>query len=255
MDLSGFSLEDKVAIVTGGSRGIGRAIALALADAGARVAVCARKVPALEKVSREINAKGVECLAVPTNVRRVEELSALVDATLEEFGRVDVLVNNAGTNFALGGIMDVDEKAWDVIMNTNVKACFVLSKLVGAHMIGRGSGSIINVASSTAFRAAPLLGCYSVSKAALVMLTRVMASEWAHRGVRVNCIAPGLTRTEFSAPIWGSDEVLAQVTGSIPLGRIAEPDEVAGTVVFLASEAARYITGQTVLIDGGASTR
>jgi len=255
MDLSRFSLEGKGAVVTGASRGIGRAIALAMADAGADVAVCARKAPALEEVSKEIEAKGVKCLAVPVNVRRNEELVGLVEQTIEKFGRIDVLVNNAATNVTVGGIIDVEEKAWDVIMNTNVKACFLLGKLVGKHMIERGSGSIINVASTAAFRADPMLGCYSVSKAALVMLTRVMAAEWGPLGIRVNCIAPGLTKTGFSAALWGNETVLEHATAQIPLGRIAEPDEMAGTVVFLASAAADYINGEIVLLDGGRSSR
>jgi len=254
MDLSRFSLEGKVAVVTGGSRGIGRAISLALADAGADVAVCARKKPALEEVVKEIASRGVQGMAVPVNVRRSDELTGLVDQVVERFGRIDVLVNNAATNVTVGGIIDVDEKAWDVIMNTNVKACFLLGKLVGAHMMERGSGSIINVASVAAFRADPMLGCYSVSKAALVMLTRVMAAEWGPSGVRVNCIAPGLTKTDFASALWSNDAIVDEISLRTPLGRIADPEDMAGSVVFLASEAAGYISGQTILVEGGLTT-
>ena len=253
MSSSECSLEGKVALVTGASRGIGRAIALGLAGAGAKVAICARKAPALEQTAAEIEAFGVETLAVPANVRKSDELANLVDETLAKFGKIDILVNNAGTNVFVGGIADIEESAWDVIMNTNVKACFLLSQLVGRHMIERKEGAIINVSSVGGIKSSPMMGVYSVSKAALIMLTRVQAAEWGQFGVRANCIAPGMVKTGFSEPFWGNDDVLPQILRDVPLNRLAEPQEMAAVVVFLASDAASYVSGQTIVLDGGAS--
>ncbi|MCK5557727.1 MAG: SDR family NAD(P)-dependent oxidoreductase, partial [Candidatus Hydrogenedentes bacterium] len=212
MDLSRFSLEGKVALVTGGSRGIGRAVALHLADAGANVAVCARNLADLEQVAAEIEARGVQSLAVTANIRKKEELNSLVDKTLEKLAKIDILVNNVATNVFFGEIVDIEERAWDVIMNTNLKACFLLSQRVGKHMIERKSGVIINVASIAGTKATPFMGTYSISKAALIMLTRVMASEWGKHGIRVNCIAPGVVKTRFSEAIWTNEEIVAHVT-------------------------------------------
>jgi len=247
------SLKDKVALVTGASRGIGRAIALGLAEAGANVAICARKAPALEQTAGEIEALGVKSLAVPANVRKSDELANLVDKTLAKFGKIDILVNNAGTNVFVGGIADIEESAWDVIMNTNVKACFLLSQLVGKHMIERKEGVIVNVSSIGGVKSSPMMGVYSVSKAALIMLTKVLAAEWGQFGIRANCIAPGMVKTGFSQPFWGNDEVLPQILRDVPLDRLAEPEEMASAVVFLASDAASYISAQTIVLDGGAS--
>jgi NAD(P)-dependent dehydrogenase (short-subunit alcohol dehydrogenase family) len=255
VDLSRFSLEGKVALVTGGSRGIGRAVALHLADAGANVAVCARNLADLEQVAAEIEARGVQSLAVTANIRKKEELNSLVDKTLEKLAKIDILVNNVATNVFFGEIVDIEERAWDVIMNTNLKACFLLSQRVGKHMIERKSGVIINVASIAGTKATPFMGTYSISKAALIMLTRVMASEWGKHGIRVNCIAPGVVKTRFSEAIWTDEEIVAHVMQGTPLGRVAEPEDIAGAAVFLASEAASHITGETIIVDGGTSTR
>ena len=253
MNLSKLSLEGKVALVTGGSRGIGRAIALGMAEAGANVAICARKAPDLEKVAGEIEGFGVESLAVPANVRKQEELANLVEKTLEKFGKIDILVNNAATNVFVGGIIDIEEKAWDVIMTTNVKACFMLSQMVGKHMIEQGEGVIINVSSIGGIKSSPLMGAYSVSKAALNMLTQVIAAEWGQFGIRANCIAPRMVKTGFSEPFWGNEDMLPQIVQDVPLNRLGEPEEMATTVVFLASDAASYISGQAIVLDGGAS--
>ncbi len=248
-----FSLDGKSAIVTGGSRGIGRSIALALAEAGARVVVAARKLPDMEGVVNEIRQRGGVAIAVETNVRESAQLENLVQRTIAEFGRIDILVNNAGTNPVFGGIESLDDRAWDVIMSTNVRAAWQLSKLCRPHMIANGGGSIINVSSTGGLRPSFGLGCYSVSKAALIMLTRVMASEWGRQGIRVNCIAPGLIRTEFSRALWDNPQILENALRQTPLGRIGEPDEMAGTVVFLASPAASYIDAQVFAVDGGGS--
>ncbi len=248
-----FSLGGRVAVVTGGSRGIGRSIALGLAEAGAEVVVAARKRADLDLVVQEIEALGRQALPVECNVREREHLDNLLKATLARFGRLDILVNNAGTNPVFGPILDMEERAWDVVMNTNLKAVFLLSQAAARAMKERGGGgSIINVSSTGGLRASKGLGGYSVSKAGLIMLTRVLAAELGPYGIRVNAIAPAIIRTKFSEYLWKTPEVYEPAVKGTPLGRIGEPDETAGAVVFLASDAARYISGVVIPQDGGA---
>jgi NAD(P)-dependent dehydrogenase (short-subunit alcohol dehydrogenase family) len=252
MPVADFSLAGKVAIVTGASRGIGRSIALGLAEHGADVALAARKPEALEEAAEAVRKLGRRALAVPTNVRRVEELRALVARTREELGRVDILVNNAGTNPTYGPIHELDERAFDVIMNTNLKSAHFLACFAREAMLAHGEGgSIVNVSSVGGFRASDVIGGYSVSKAALNMLTQVQAKTWGQDGIRVNCIAPGLVRTEFARALWEDERTLRAATNEAALHRIAEPDEMAGAVVYLCSPAASFVTGQTLVIDGG----
>jgi NAD(P)-dependent dehydrogenase (short-subunit alcohol dehydrogenase family) len=247
-----FSLEGKVAIVTGGSRGIGRAIALGLAGAGADVALAARKPEALAEAVQAVEATGHRAIGVPTNVRQLDALAGLVEATEKHLGRVDILVNNAGTNPVFGPVHDIDERAWDVIMDTNVKACFFLSKLAREAMLRHGQGgSIINVSSVGGLQASDVIGGYSVSKAALIMLTQVCAKTWGRDGIRVNCIAPGLVRTEFARALWDNPEILRASTAGAALARIGEPEEMAGACVYFASAASSFVTGQTLVLDGG----
>jgi dehydrogenase/reductase SDR family member 4 len=250
--VAGFSLEGRVAIVTGGSRGIGRAIALGLADAGADVAIAARRPEPLAEAVAAIEATGRRALAVPTNVREPAALRALVDATRSGLGRVDILVNTAGTNPVFGAIADLDERAWDAVMNTNVRAAWQLSVLARAAMLAHGDGgAIVNVASNTGLRPTEGLGAYSVSKAALIMLTKVCAKEWGRDGIRVNAVVPGVIRTEFSRALWDDERNLARTVSAAALGRIGEPREVAGAVVYLASGAASFVTGEAIVLDGG----
>jgi NAD(P)-dependent dehydrogenase (short-subunit alcohol dehydrogenase family) len=252
MPVADFSLAGKVAIVTGGSRGIGRSIALGLAEHGADVALAARKPDALAEAVEAVSRSGRRAIAVPTNVRRAEELAALVERTRSELGRIDILVNNAGTNPVFGPVHEIDEGAWDTIMNTNVKSVHLLSNRVRDVMLEQGEGgSIVNVSSVGGYRASDVLGGYSVSKAALIMLTQVQAKNWGRDNIRVNCIAPGLVRTEFARALWDNEAILKQSTRDAALGRIAEPDEMAGAVVYLASPASSFVTGQTLVLDGG----
>jgi NAD(P)-dependent dehydrogenase (short-subunit alcohol dehydrogenase family) len=252
MPIADLSLAGRVAIVTGASRGIGRSIALGLAEHGADVAVAARGPEALDQVAGEIRDRGRRAAAIPTNVRRIPELRGLVDAALRELGRVDILVNNAGTNPVYGPVQDIDERAWDVIMNTNVKAAHFLSNAAREAMLAHGEGgSIVHVSSIGGFRASDVIGGYSVSKAALIMLTQVQAKTWGRDGIRVNCIAPGLIRTEFARPLWEDERTRRSSEAEAALGRIGEPDEMAGAVVYLASPAASFVTGQTLVLDGG----
>jgi dehydrogenase/reductase SDR family protein 4 len=256
MPVADFSLDGKVAIVTGGSRGIGRSIAIGLAEAGASVAIAARKPESLEEAVAAATAAaqghGSEVIGVETNVRRVEELQNLVDETKKQLGRVDILINNAATNPVFGPVENIDERAWDTIMNTNVKACFFLSKMAREVMVEQGDGgSIVNVSSTGGVRASDVLGGYSISKAALIMMTQVCAKNWGKDGIRVNAIAPGLIKTDFSKALWENPDILKSATSGVALTRIGEPDEMAGAAVYFASEASSFVTGQTMVLDGG----
>ncbi len=252
MTETSFSLEGKVAIVTGGSRGIGRSIALALAEHGADVAIGARKPEALEETRAAIAQTGRRALAVPTNVRRMDDLRKLVDATVAEFGRVDILVNNAGTTVHFGPIHELDEGAYDVTMNTNVKAVHFLSCHAREAMLKHGDGgSIINVSSVGGLQASEVIGAYSVSKAALIMLTQVQARAWGRDGIRSNAIAPGLIKTEFARALWDNPEIAGPAVSTAALARIGAANEMAGAAVYLASSASSFVTGHTIVLDGG----
>lgn len=246
-----FSLHGKVALVTGASRGIGRAIALRLARAGAQVVVCSRKRENVEPVAEEIRAAGGEALAVEAHVGQTEQVEALVARTLETFGRIDIAVNNAATNPHFGPILTADEGQWDKILDTNVKSAFRVAKAVAPHLQAQGGGKIINVASVAGLRPSPAMGVYSVSKAALIMLTQVLAVELAPSNVQVNAIAPGVIKTRFSQVLWQTPTLAEPILKSTPLGRFGEPEDVAGVALFLASPASDYITGAVFLVDGG----
>jgi NAD(P)-dependent dehydrogenase (short-subunit alcohol dehydrogenase family) len=250
--IADFSLDGKVAIVTGGSRGIGRAIAIGLAEHGADVALAARKPEALAEAVAAVEATGRRAIAVPTNVRRMDELDALVAETQRRLGRVDILVNNAGTNPVFGPVQDIDERAWDMIMNTNVKSVHFLSNRAREAMLEHGDGgSVINVSSMGGIAASAEIGGYSVSKAAVIMLTQVQAKTWGRDGIRVNCIAPGLIKTDFARALWENPAILEAAETQSALRRIGLPEEMPGAVVFLASPASSFITGQTLVLDGG----
>ncbi len=252
MPIADFSLEGKVAVVTGGSRGIGRSIALGLAEHGADVAIAARKPEPLAEAVAAVEALGRRALGVPTNVRRMEELRNLVDETRGKLGRLDILVNNAGTTPVFGPVQETDERAWDVIMNTNVKAAHFLSNFAREVMLEQGEGgNIVNVSSVGGFRASDVIGGYSVSKAALIMLTQVQAKTWGKDGIRVNCIAPGLIKTDFARALWDNEQIRSAAETEAALGRIGQADEMAGAVVYLVSPAASFVTGQTLVLDGG----
>jgi NAD(P)-dependent dehydrogenase (short-subunit alcohol dehydrogenase family) len=245
-----FSLSGKVALVTGGSRGIGKAIAVGLAQFGADVAVTSRKLPDLEEVSTEIKGLGRRSMAVATHVGRMEEINNLVPKIKDELGRIDILVNCAATNPTMAQAMDIEERAWDSIMNLNLKGLFFLSQAVARLMKEQGGGKIINVA-SVAGITPDILPVYSISKAGVIMATKVMAQQWAQYNIRVNAIAPGLVKTRFSEALWGNPDIAQAVMTRTPLQRVAEPDEMVGAVVFLASGASSYVTGHVLVVDGG----
>jgi len=248
-----FNFSGKTAIVTGAGRGIGKVIALGLADAGANVAICSRNQAELDAVADEIRAKGGRALAVVTDLTVHADLENLVNTTIKEFGRIDILVNNAARSF-LRGLLDLREDGWDKCFNTNVKAVWLLSRLVARPMIEQKGGRIINITTVGADKAEAGMAAYGCSKAALKHLTRCMAKEWAQLGINVNAVAPGFTRTEFSKPIWSNPEVEQLICKMIPKGKIGEPEDVVGAVMFLASDFANYITGDTIYVDGGSMT-
>ena len=235
-----FSLDGKVALVAGGSRGIGRVIALTFAEAGADVAISARKLPDLETVAEEVRATGRKALAVSSHIAEVEESTNLVETVQKEFGRIDILVNNAGTNPYPGPLIDAEEWAWDVTMNVNLKGPFMLSQMVARVMRDQEGGNIINISSAAGINPSAL-HIYSVTKAALNMLTRVMAREWAQHNIRVNAIAPAMIKTRFSEALW---------KGTPAEDTIAMPEDVAGAALYLASDASRYVNGETIAISG-----
>lgn len=250
MDLSQVSLKGKVALVSGASRGIGEASALALADAGADVIVASRKLPDLEKVAEKVRAKGVKSMAIAAHIGKVEDSKNLVKTVLDKFGRIDILFNNAGTNPYMGPLMDAEEWAWDATFNVNLRGPFFLAQLVAKAMKQQGGGSMINTASVAAFRAGEL-NIYCVTKAAYVMLTEVEAKEWGQWGIRVNAIAPGIIKTRLSEALWKDPDVGEAAMKSLPLLRLGEPEEIGSVVLFLASDMSKYVTGETIVIDGG----
>ena len=248
-----FDLSGRVALVTGASRGIGRAIAHAYAAAGAKVALASRKQESLDRVAREIADAGGEPLPIACHTARADEVADLVAAVEEAWGGVDVLVNNAATNPHFGPVLTADEAHWDKTFEVNVKGYFQLAKACAPSMRERGGGSIVNVASVAGQVPYRGLGVYSVTKAAVLMLTRVLARELAGDDIRVNAIAPGLIETRFSEALWADPDVRDRVTASIPLGRIGRPEELTGIALYLASDAASYTTGAVFFVDGGES--
>lgn len=246
-----FVLTGKVAIVTGASRGIGEAIALAFSQAGAAVVLTSRKLENVEPVAEKIQAAGGQALALQAHAGVQANAESVVQQTLERFGRVDIAVNNAGTNPHFGPILTAEESQWDKIFEVNVKGYFFMAKAVAPVMKKQGGGKIINLASVAGINPGPMMGVYSTSKAAVIMLTKVLALELTADNIQVNAIAPGFVRTRFSAALWSNPELKQMMERSTPQGRIAEPEEVAGAAVYLASDASSFTTGSVLVVDGG----
>lgn len=246
-----FDLTNKVAIVTGASRGIGSAIAHTLAHAGAKVVVSSRKVDGIEPVAQAIRLAGGEALAVPANTGSKDDLAKLVDQTVSKLGGVDILINNAAANPSYGPLMEMDKGVFDKIFAVNVKGPLELSRLVQPIMAARGGGAILNISSIGGIKPEAGLGLYSVSKAALISLTKVMATEWGVHGIRANALCPGLVKTKFSAALWQDEKLLQRFLGQIPLGRVAEPEDMVGLALYLVSPAGGYTTGAAFVNDGG----
>jgi len=243
-------LTGKVAIVTGGGRGIGKAIALGLAECRARIMVAARTAADIEAVADEILSRGGEAVAMVTDLTQSEQIDELVEGTVKAFGRIDILVNNAARSF-LRPLLDLREDGFDKIFDTNVKGTFLLSRAAAKVMMQHGGGRIVNITTVGAERGGPMMGVYHASKAAVKMLTMCMATEWATLNILVNAVGPGMTRTDFSKPIWSNPEIERTITSRIPMGRLAEPEDIVGAVQFLCSDAAKFITGQSIYVDGG----
>lgn len=246
-----FSLQNKVALITGASKGIGKAIAELYAQAGAKVVVSSRKQEAVDEVAGEINRQGGEAIGVACNIGDVNDLQKLVDASLAKFGTIDILVNNAAANPSFGPVVDTTESSFDKIMAVNVKGPFELAKKVYPILKAKKNGSVINISSVGGLRPEPGLGIYSMSKAALISLTKVIAKEWGDDNIRVNVICPGLIKTKFSEALWSNDKIMSMMMKVLAIKRVGTPEEIAGLALYLASDASAYSTGSVFTADGG----
>jgi len=250
-----FSLQGKVALVTGSSRGIGRAIALEYARAGAKVVVSSRKFDACQAVVDDITRAGGEAIAVACNISHKEQIQALVDEAERRFGTVDLLVCNAAVNPFYGPMSEIPDEAFAKVLNVNIIANVWLVNRVAPGMAAKGGGSVVIISSIAGFTGSRVLGAYAVSKAADMQLARNLSLEWGKRGIRVNCIAPGLVRTDFAKALWDNPQTLEAALTSSPLNMIGEPEDIAGAALLLGSAAGRFITGTTITVDGGATVR
>ncbi|MDD5191257.1 MAG: glucose 1-dehydrogenase [Dehalococcoidales bacterium] len=251
MGMVNISLEGKVALVAGASRGIGRAIAIAFAEQGADVVVSSRKQEDLDVVAKEIQATGRKGVAIASHMAKAEDSKALVARIKEQFGRIDILVNCAGTNPYFGPMIDAEEWAWDATFNVNLKGPFILSQIVARLMRETGGGNILNIASIGGLRPGYNQAIYSTTKAGMIMLTTAMANEWAQYKIRVNGIAPGVIQTRMAESLWKDPAVGQASANRTALKRLGVPEDIAGAAVFLVSEASSYITGETIVIAGG----
>jgi dehydrogenase/reductase SDR family protein 4 len=246
-----FTLNGKVALVTGASKGIGKAIAIAFGQAGASVVISSRNQGALDKVAEEMGLEDLETFPVAAQIGDLESMKNLVIKAQEKYGKIDILVNNAATNPVFGPLIEADETSFDKIIQVNLKGAFELAKMVHPSMISNGGGSIINISSIGGISPEAMLGIYSVSKAALISLTKVMAKEWGPDGIRANVICPGLIKTKFSEALWNNEKILESVMRNQPLDMLAEPEDISGLALLLASDAGKFCTGGVYTADGG----
>jgi len=244
-------LSKKVALVTGGSRGLGRDMALAMAEKGAQVAICGRKKENLDQAVQEFRNRGLEVMTQSANVGRSDEVKTLFDALGERFGRLDILINNVGTNILTPSVVEADEGLWDKIIQTSLKSAFLASRQAVPMMKQGGGGKIVNISSIAARKASRGMGIYCVAKAGLEMLTKVLAVELASDRITVNAVAPCMVKTKFSEPLWSNDGIYNEIIKTIPMGRIAETGDVVGAVLFLVSDLSEFVTGEVITVDGG----
>ena len=246
-----FSLDGKVAVITGSTKGIGKAIAKGLAEFGAQVVISSRKADKCDEVAGELSAAGHKALAVPCNIGHKDQLQNLVDTTVEAFGKIDILVCNAAINPFYGASADESDEIFDKVMRTNIRSNLWLAHMVLPGMVERRDGVIIIVSSIGGLLGSKVIGSYCISKAADMQIARNLAVEYGPHNIRVNAIAPGLVKTDFARALWEDPEYLEKTVSVAPLHRIGEPDEIAGAAVYLASPAGSFMTGQTMVIDGG----
>jgi NAD(P)-dependent dehydrogenase (short-subunit alcohol dehydrogenase family) len=247
-------LDGRVAVVTGASRGIGRSIALALAGAGADVALAGRDVARLDEVAAQIRAAGRRALTAPTDVTDRGQVDTLIARTVDELGGLDVVVNNSGVVSSLP-LLEVTDEEWDRVLDTNLRGVFLVTRAAGRHLVQQGSGKVVNIASNFAFKGVAGHAAYCASKAGVVAFTRAMAVEWARYGVQVNALAPGYFETDLNADVRADPDAAARIVRSVPARRMGRADELGPWVVLLASSASDYMTGETVTIDGGLTAR
>ncbi|MGO9139046.1 MAG: SDR family oxidoreductase [Syntrophales bacterium] len=251
MSKSELNFQDKTALIIGASRGIGEAIARALAASGAEVILASRKLENLKRIADDIVNAGGKATALACNIGEMAQINQLFAEIKKKFDHLDILINNAGTNPFFGDVLSVDEQAWDKTVDVNLKGFFFTSQFAAKMMKEKSGGAIVNVASVNALRPAPFQGVYSITKAGIVALTKSFAKELAPFNIRVNALLPGLTDTKFAAFLTQSPEIMKVVLPTIPMGRIAKPEEMAGAVLYLASDAASYTTGACINVDGG----
>ena len=248
-----FDLTGKVALVTGSTKGIGKEIAKVYSSAGAKVVVSSRKEQRCLDVAREINDSGGEALGIPCNISDREQLQALVDATLSAWGRIDILVCNAAVNPYFGPLAGITQEAYDKIMDTNVGSNLWLCNMVLPQMAERKDGAVIIISSIGGLKGSENLGAYGISKAADMQIVRNLAVEWGPHNIRANCIAPGLVKTDFARALWEDPEATKRALAAYPIGRLGEPEDIAGAALFLASKAGSFVNGHTLVVDGGST--
>ena len=249
-----FRLNKKTAIVSGGSKGIGKAIALKYAQAGADVVICSRRKENLEAAVIEAESNGFSLIPIECNTSNFDSIQSVVDLTMDKFGKVDILVNNAATNPYYGPILNSEDSHWDKIFDVNVKGYFNFAKACSISMIKNNYGKIINVASIAAKTPLAGLGVYNISKAAVVMLTKVVAKELGQHNIQINTLAPGLIKTDFSKALWEDENTYNKIVKSIPQGKMGTPEDISGMALYLASDASDFITGSIFTVDGGITT-
>ncbi|MCP4138426.1 MAG: SDR family oxidoreductase [bacterium] len=249
-----YALDGKVVLVTGGSRGIGREIARTLLAQKAKVIICGRKLEGLEAAAEDLNGED-NLMTIQAHIAKVGDVDSLFDKIIEKFSRIDVLINNVGMNIFTPSLSESDPTMWQKIIDSNLNGTYLCSRRAAAIMTEQKGGKIVNISSTAGSKASPGMGIYGIAKAGIEMMTKVLAAELAMFNVQVNTVAPAMVRTEFSKPFWSNTEIHSEIIKGIPLGRIAEPSEVVHPVLFLASDGASFITGQTLTVDGGSSVK